>query len=132
MTLGRALLAWVVLFFVAFTNGVARVMFLAPFLSDLRARQISTLLGVVLLGAAIWILTGVWRFSSAGHAWRTGLLWAGLTVAFEFGFGRFMGHSWDWLLADYAFWEGRLWVLVPLWLVTAPALFHRVRMRTPH
>lgn len=131
MTRKRALLAWLVLFIVAFSNGVARVAFLAPYLPELRAHQLSTVLGILLLGIAMWILTGLWRFSSAAHAWQTGLLWCVLTIAFEFSFGRAMGHSWERLLGDYALWEGRLWILVPLWILAAPPLFHRLRLKAP-
>lgn len=131
MTLKRALLAWLLLSVVAFANGTARALLLAPYLPELRAHQLSTVLGIVLLGAAIWFLTGRWRFTSSAHAWGIGLLWCLLTVAFEFSFGRAMGYRWERLLADYALWEGRLWSLVPLWVLVAPPLFYRYRAKTP-
>ncbi|HWQ56654.1 MAG TPA: hypothetical protein VN442_23410 [Bryobacteraceae bacterium] len=131
MTLPRALAGWLVLFVVAFLNGTARVIVYQPFLGELRAHQVSTALGIVLLAAAMWLLTGWWRFQSAGQAWGTGMLWCAMTVLFEFGFGRAMGYSWERLLADYAFWEGRFWAFVPLWVLVAPALFHRLRSGAP-
>lgn len=132
MTLPRALAGWLVLFVAAFANGAARVVGYQPFMGELPAHQVSTLLGIAVLGAAIWILTGWWRFKSAGQAWGTGMLWCFLTVLFEFGFGRVLGNSWERLLADYVIWEGRLWALVPLWILVAPPLFHYLRQRAPH
>ncbi len=131
MTIKRALLGWLALLVVGFANGVVRGLLLTPYLQEPRARQLSTVLAILLLGAAIWLLTGRWRFSSSGQAWRTGLLWCILTVAFEFAFGRALGYSWERLLDDYALWQGRLWALVPLWILVAPALFLRLRHGAP-
>lgn len=131
MTLGRALAAWLVLSALAFTNGTARALLYEQHLGPLRAHQVSTFTGIALLGAGIWVLTRRWPFHSAAYAWRTGLLWSVMTVAFEFGFGRALGYSWERLLADYAFWHGRLWTLVPAWVLVAPALFHYIRDQAP-
>jgi hypothetical protein len=131
VTPGRAFLAWFVLLAVGFSNGVFRQIAITPYLAEPLARQVSTVLAIVLLGAAMWLLTGRRRFRSAAHAWLTGLLWCALTVAFEFAMGRAGGHSWERLLSDYALWEGRLWALVPIWILTAPALFHRIRTGAP-
>ena len=54
-----------------------------------------------------------------------------MTVAWEFGFFHYaMGHSWEELLANYAFWQGRLWVLVLAGILVAPVLtYSRLRHR---
>ncbi len=52
------------------------------------------------------------------------LAWLGLTVAFEFLFGHYaMGHTWSRLLQDYKLLEGRVWVLLLIWVTMAPLLF---------
>jgi hypothetical protein len=48
-----------------------------------------------------------------------------MTLAFEFGFGRWRGRSWEQLLEDYNVFEGRLWLLIPLWVMIAPYLFYK-------
>ena len=54
-----------------------------------------------------------------------------MTLLFEFGVGHYLfGSPWHRLLADYNLLEGRVWLLVPLWLLVAPALVRRaVRAR---
>ena len=59
-----------------------------------------------------------------------GLIWLGLTVAFEFLFGRFVaGHSWIRLLQDYNILAGRVWSLLLLWVALAPYLFTRANLK---
>ncbi len=68
------------------------------------------------------------KLNSTKEALRLGLTWFILTVAFEFLFEHFvMGHPWATLLSDYNLFAGRLWVLVLLWIATAPAIFYRVQ-----
>jgi hypothetical protein len=71
----------------------------------------------------------VLRLGSPGSAklLEVGLLWLFLTVAFEFGFGRLSGASWQALLADYDIPRGRLWPLVLLTTFLAPWLWGRDR-----
>jgi hypothetical protein len=37
-----------------------------------------------------------------------------------------MKHPWSRLLHDYNLFEGRLWVLVLLWVTLAPYVFHKL------
>ena len=54
--------------------------------------------------------------------------WLGLTVAFEFRFFQYArGHCWAELLANYDLSQGRVWVLVLVWVALAPYLFFRLR-----
>src|SRR3712207_1716407 len=65
-------------------------------------------------GAVIGVANGVVR--QATYA-AIGAGWIGLTVAFEFGFGRLVaGQSWEELLADYDVSEGRTWPFVLAWI----------------
>jgi hypothetical protein len=125
MTLKRTLIAWLALFAVAFANGAFRQVAYQPYLGETRANQVSCGIGIILLLACMWGITRGWRLVSAGQAWRAGLIWLALTVAFEFGFGRFGLHrSWEQLLHDYAFWEGRLWTAVLAAILLAPVAIH--------
>lgn len=65
-----------------------------------------------------------------GDAWVIGLLWLSMTVAFEFGAGHYLFRApWQRLVADYRFWEGRLWTFVLLAELAGPALMAALRKR---
>jgi hypothetical protein len=78
-------------------------------MSELRAHQVSTVTGVLLFGVYIWVLIRLWRPESVEQAIAIGLVWLGMTVAFEFLFGRYVAkRSWRDLLHDYNFLAGRV------------------------
>ena len=77
-------------------------------------------------GPVIGIANGVTR--SPTTALRVGGFWLGLTVLFEFGFGRAVdGKSWDALLRDYDLSTGHLWTLVLAWLALGPCAVRRLQ-----
>jgi hypothetical protein len=126
----RYLLAWLPMVALAIANGLARQSWYGKHLSELRAHQVSTLTGILLLGTYMWLVIRHWRPESGAQAWAVGFLWLAMTVAFEFLFGHFVaGHSWNRLLADYNLLAGRLWALFLLWVTIAPYLFHRLQTR---
>lgn len=124
MSVPRTLIAWLVLLVVAFSNGAFRQVYYQPYLGDFRANQVSCGIGIFLISTAVWALSRRWRLVSAAQAWRTGCLWLALTVAFEFGFGRLRHRSWAELLHDYAFWQGRLFVVVLAAILAAPVVVY--------
>ena len=125
--LGPTLTVWVGLAVLAITNGILREALLAPALGDGAAHVLSTLL----LAAAVATVAALFVRRFAHEADRRTLLsigglWTVLTLAFEFGFGRYVvGKSWAVLLADYDVLAGRIWVLVPLTLLVAPLVAAR-------
>jgi len=128
MTLMRMVLAWVLMTPLAIGNGVFRNAVLLPRMGELRAHQLSTLILLLLFAAYIAGYTALWPPADVRQAWLTGLLWLGLTLLFEFGFGHFVaGHPWSRLFHDYNVAAGRVWVLVPLWTALAPWVFFRLR-----
>lgn len=125
---GRWIAAWVVMLLVSVANGAVRELTYGKLMTELVAHQFSTLIGVVLLGGVI--RTFIHRFppASSRQALGLGLLWMGMTVAFEFLFFHFVGgHSWTTLLANYNILKGRVWIIVVLWIAVAPAIFFRSR-----
>ena len=112
---------------IAILNGAARDLLYGKKMTELRAHQVSTALGAILLGVYIWVVIQYLRPESAGQAIETGLIWLTLTVAFEFIFGRFVvGHSWARLFADYNIFAGRLWAPLLVWITLAPYLLYRL------
>ena len=119
--------AWLLMPIIGIINGVIRQYGYGSALGELRAHQVSTGTGIVLFGLYIWALTLLWKIRSSGEAIAIGLMWLLLTIAFEFLFGHYIiKHPWSRLLHDYNIFEGRLWVLVLLWVTLAPYVFYRL------
>jgi hypothetical protein len=130
----RTLVVWVLLAAVGVTNGMIRGALLVPMLGDQPAHVLSTFILCVLVFVVAFIFIRWIGPSTAQKALMIGLLWAALTVLFEFVAGHYaFGNSWEKLLADYNIWQGRIWLLVPIVLCLAPLWTFRVRrMKTSH
>jgi len=119
--------AWLLMPIIGIINGTIRQYAYSNALGELRAHQVSTVTGIFLFGLYIWALTLLWKIRSSAEAIAIGLIWLTLTIAFEFLFGHYvMKHPWSRLLHDYNLFEGRLWVLVLLWVTLAPYVFHKL------
>jgi hypothetical protein len=124
----KYILAWIGMVVIAVLNGTLREWGYKPFVGELVAHQISTVTAILLFGIYIWLLTGIWTLESTKQALTVGLIWLGLTIAFEFLFGHYIaGHSWSRLLTDYNIFAGRIWVLVLIWIAVAPMLMRNLR-----
>ncbi len=123
----RYIAAWFLLLVVAVANGALRQFTYAKAMPELRAHQLSTLIGAVLVGAAVWLVIRAWPPSSGGQALVIGCTWLALTVAFEFFMGLVLAHRpLAQVLHDYDLFAGRVWVLFLVWLTVAPWVFHRL------
>ena len=123
----RWLAAWVGLAALGVGNGVARVALYEEATGDRLGHQISTVTLIVLVAGYTWLLQRRWPLPSTRMAWQVGAAWAAMTLAFEFGFGHYVdGATWAQLLADYDLLDGRLWALIPVTLLTAPAVVRRL------
>jgi hypothetical protein len=121
-------LLWFPMVIIGILNGSFRQFGYAPFMSELAAHQLSTIIGIIFFGLYIWFISRVWKIESAGQAWIIGSLWLGMTILFEFGFGHYiMNHSWGKLLFDYNILAGRLWSVILVWIWIAPRIFFRFR-----
>jgi hypothetical protein len=113
---------------IAVANGALRQATFAKTMPELRAHQLSTLTGSVLIGIFIWLVIRVWPPSSGRQAILIGLIWLLLTVAFEFFMGLVLAHRpLAQVLHDYNLLAGRVWVLFLIWLTLAPWIFFRLR-----
>ena len=119
----RAVLTWLPMLPLAIANGIVREKWYGKMMKELRAHQISTVICIVLFLAYMSLLESFFPLRSTEAALGIGGLWMGMTVAFEFGFGRYVaGHSWKRLLGDYNIFTGRLWVVLLLTVLLGPAL----------
>ena len=122
---GPWLLAWLGLWLLAMLNATPRVLVTQPLLGETAARALATLI----LLAAITAYAAWWHarhpLPSARTGRLVGLAWVAMTLGFELGWGGLVeGLSWSTMLADYDLSRGRLWVLVPVWILLLPSLLH--------
>jgi hypothetical protein len=123
-------LFWLPMVFIAIINGTIRDMTYKNCLGDLTAHQVSTFTGMILFGIYIWIISLRWKLESARQALIVGFIWLALTVAFEFLFFHFVaGHPWSLLLDNYNILEGRVWVLILLFITIAPYIVFQIHSR---
>ena len=115
---------------IAVANGALRRATFAKIMPEVRAHQLSTLIGSVLIGLFIWLVIRRWPPSSGRQALLIGIIWVLLTVSFEFFMGLVLAHrSLAEVFRDYNLLEGRVWVLFLIWLTLAPWAFFRLRGR---
>lgn len=121
---------WFPMIIIAIINGAIRQGFYVTFVDELSAHQLSVISGILFFAIYIWLISGKWRISSNSQAISIGLMWLLMTIIFEFIFGHYvMGHAWEKLLHDYNFFEGRLWVVVLLWVTLSPLIFYNIRRK---
>lgn len=126
MPIFRATAIWFLILVLAIANGAFRESVLIPALGVPSAPMLSGLvLGSVIFLCAWFLLP---RPLPARQAWAIGAWWLGMTLVFEFSFGRLVaGKSWEELLAAYTFEDGNLWPLVLLVTLVSPAITGKSR-----
>jgi len=120
-----ALGIWVILLVLAIVNAVVREIVYAPRLGKDLGHAVSSIIAITyILIITYWFTDHIKADVIGMNLALIGVLWSILTVTFEFGFGHYvMGHSWDYLLADYNILKGRLWSFVLLTMLIAPSLW---------
>jgi hypothetical protein len=114
---------WFGLLVIAMVNGFLREFFYTPYVGELLDHQISVVIGITLFAFFIWFLETRWPLTSSRQAWMIGSIWLLMTVSFEFLFFHYVrGVSWNILLHDYNVFEGRVWILVLIWVTIGPSV----------
>ena len=111
---------WLTLVVVESIHGVARRLLLEPQLGDLRARQLSVIIGSVLISLVFWCTLKWVRPQPEKRWWELGFLCLALTLAFETGLGRATGMSWDRIASDFDRRRGGLLGLGMLVIAVSP------------
>lgn len=131
MRILKSLSIWFFILLCAIVNGGFREVLLLPSIGTAPAYLLS---GALLASLILGVATGCIRWlgvESPSQALRTGAFWLLLTLAFEFGFGRFVqGRPWPVLLQAYTFRDGNLWPLVLLVTLLAPRIALWLRGKT--
>jgi hypothetical protein len=125
-TMIKYVFLWLPMLVIAVVNGTLRDLGYKKYVGDLTAHQISTF--TLILFFAVFFAYAFQKSppSSSTQAIFIGLVWVLMTLAFEFGFGRLRGGSWQKLLEDYDLFKGKFWVLVPIWVMVAPYIFYKL------
>lgn len=126
----RALLVWAIIMAAESANGVLRRLLLDP--ATLHAlRQVLVLAGVLIIFGIAWVFR---RWIASGSGLRLvgiGVLWAILTLVFEFSLGRALGISWPVMLADYDLTRGNVMPLGVLAMALTPWFVNWLDRRRP-
>ena len=119
----RSFIVWVALLALAVVNGAAREAWLVPRIGGRAGHAASSLSLSAAILLLAWLTIAWIDPASARDALLIGLVWLGLTLAFEFLAGHYLFRKpWNELLADYDILSGRIWVLVLVTTMLAPVL----------
>ena len=130
MKILKSLIIWVCFIPAAILNGGLREYVLVPVIGQKWALPAS---GIILSGL-IFLITWLMfprliKDSIRTERWLTGIVWALLTVIFEFVAGLSNGNSIQELLAAYNPMTGNLWLLVLVTTFFAPVMESSMRKR---
>jgi hypothetical protein len=128
MFLLRVLAVWLVIICVESIHGVLRTLYIAPLVGDFQARQISVLLGSLLILTIAYLFVRWIRADTTASLLMVGLVWLTLTLAFELSFGRFIvGLTWERIASDYNVPHGGLLPLGLIVLTLSPIIAAKLR-----
>jgi hypothetical protein len=124
----RGFVVWLVIILAETLHGILRTLWLAPYVGDFRARQLSVFTGaIIILLIAIAFVRWI-RASQVSELLSIGVLWLVLTVSFEVVLGRFvLGYSWERITSDYNLLQGGLLSIGLVFLTLSPFIAGKVR-----
>ena len=106
---GRAFAVWLLVMAIEFVHGTLRWIFLRPHVGEFRSEQIGVFSGSALFLLIVYFCAPWMKLRSGEDGLRVGLLWVGLTLAFELNFGHYvMQRSWESIRAEYNLVHGGL------------------------
>jgi len=133
MLLLKSLVAWLLILCLAVANGALREAVLIPSLGGASGLVLSGVMLCVCVALVAYVLVRIEQAVTVKQSALVGVLWLCLTLAFEFGFGRYIQHKpWPELLAAYTFNGGNLWPVVLLVTLLAPYWATLVHAKSRH
>ena len=123
----RAVLAWVLIAVLETMQGIARTLWLAPLLGDLRARQAAVVVAQAIIFGVASLAARWLRAPGPRRKLAVGAIWTTLMVAFDVAVGRAFGLPWERILADFDPRQGGFLGLAMLPILVAPWLAARWR-----
>ena len=128
MYFARGFAVWLVIVFVESVHGTLWQMFLAPAVGDFTARRIAFFTGMLLIFLIAYLMVRWIAAPTTGTLFAVGVMWVGLTLAFEFGIGYFvLGYTSKRLLEDYDITRGGLMAFGIVLMAFVPYLAVKAR-----
>lgn len=123
----KSVAIWLIFIMAESLNGLIRTLWLVPSVGNLWAHQISFLTGSFLVLAIATLFIRWLHASRLSQLLGVGILWMGLTLAFEIGLGRFvLGYSWAQIAADYQLLHGGLMPIGLVWVALSPLMAAKI------
>ena len=133
MLLLKSLLAWLAILVLAVANGALREAVLIPSFGKIGGFVLSGVLLSVAILLAAYLLVRATPNVGVSQSALVGVLWLGLTLAFEFAFGLYVQNKpLSELLSAYTFQEGNIWPVVLLVTLLAPSIAVRFHAKHRH
>lgn len=128
MYLARAFLVWLVIIFAESVHGTLRQLFLAPLVGDFPARRIAFFVGIVLIFLIAYFFMRWIAAPTTKSLFLVGLLWAILTLVFEFALGfLILGYESERVFEDYDVSSGGLMGFGFVFMLFAPFIAAKIR-----
>jgi hypothetical protein len=109
MVVLRAFAVWIILMAVESVHGIFRRLLLERWVGDFAAREIGVFTGSVLILIVTYLLIDWISATTTKQLTVIGVMWVGLTLAFEIGIGRLaFEYSWERVLSDFNIARGGL------------------------
>jgi hypothetical protein len=125
------LLFWLPMPVIGTLNGLFRGFVLMQFMSEFYAKQISSVILVILLFFYTAFIFGRLGISSLKDSLLTGLLWVMLTISFELLLGYVvLQQDINVMLREYNLLKGNLWLLVLVAIMLLPYSLFRFKIQT--
>lgn len=119
----RGIAVWLLIILAETIHGIARRLLLEPIAGDLLARQISVVIGSVIILLIAFVFIRWLKGAGKLDFFLVGAMWVGLTLIFEICIGRFaMGLTWERILSDYDLARGGMMPLGLLVVLFAPLI----------
>lgn len=124
----RGVAVWFVLMGAEFVHGIARAIWLVPFVGDFQSRQIGVFTGTIINLTLAALFIGWIHPTRAADVVAVGIMWFILTLLFEITFGRLILHaSWERIGSDYDLAHGGLLPIGLVMLTLAPLITAKVQ-----
>lgn len=124
----KSVAVWLIFILIESINGTIRILWLAPHLGEGTAEAIAFLTGSLVVVAIAALFSPWLQASRTSQLLLIGVLWMGLTLAFEIALGRLaFGYSWAQIMAQFNLLNGELMLVELALLLLAPWIGAKIR-----
>jgi hypothetical protein len=124
----KSIAVWLIFILTESLNGTIRTLWLVPSLGDPLAHQFSFIIGMLIVLAIAMLFVHWLQASRVSQLLGVGVLWMGLTLAFEVVLGRvILGYTWEQITADYNVSQGGLMSFGLIWVALSPLIAAKMR-----